>query len=64
MVSVGHAMPHGTPTNDDFAGSGGGLLNPVLIQGLLDGDHTADNPVQPAHRVASAGLGPAAYPGA
>lgn len=38
---------HGTPTNDDFAGSGGGLLNPVLIQGLLDGDRTADNPFSP-----------------
>ena len=37
----------GTPTNDDFAGSGGGLLNPVLIQNLLDGDHTADNPFSP-----------------
>ena len=37
----------GTPTNDDFAGSGGGLLNPVLIQGLLDGDRTADNPFSP-----------------
>jgi pimeloyl-ACP methyl ester carboxylesterase len=37
----------GTPTTDDFAGSGGGLLNPVLIQGLLDGDRTADNPFSP-----------------
>ena len=38
---------HGTPTNDDFAGSGGGLLNPVLIQGLLDGDRTADTQFSP-----------------
>lgn len=37
----------GTATNDDFAGSGGGLLNPVLIQGLLDGDHTADTDFSP-----------------
>jgi len=37
----------GTPTNDDFAGSGGGLLNPILIQGLLDGDHSADSPFSP-----------------
>jgi len=38
---------HGTPTNDDFAGSGGGLLNPVLIQGLLDGDHGTEAPFSP-----------------
>lgn len=37
----------GTPTNDDFAGSGGGLLNPVLIQGLLDGDRSADTMFSP-----------------
>ena len=37
----------GTPTNDDFAGSGGGLLNPVLIQGLLDGDHGTEAPFSP-----------------
>jgi len=28
----------GTPTTSDFAGSGGGLINPGLIQSLLDGD--------------------------
>ena len=28
----------GTPTTSDFAGSGGGLINPVLVQSLLDGD--------------------------
>ena len=28
----------GTPTTDDFAGSGGGLINPDLVQALLDGD--------------------------
>jgi pimeloyl-ACP methyl ester carboxylesterase len=28
----------GTPTTPDFAGSGGGLINPVLIQSLLDDD--------------------------
>jgi len=28
----------GTPTTPDFAGSGGGLINPALIQSLLDGD--------------------------
>jgi len=38
---------HGTPTNDDFAGSGGGLINPVLLQGLVDGDRSADLPFSP-----------------
>ena len=28
----------GTPTTDDFAGSGGGLINPDLVQSILDGD--------------------------
>ncbi len=28
----------GTPTTPDYAGSGGGLINPDLIQSLLDGD--------------------------
>lgn len=28
----------GTPTNDDFAGSGGGLIRPDLVQAILDGD--------------------------
>jgi len=37
----------GTPTHDDYAGSGGGLLNPVLIQGLLDGDHGTGAPFSP-----------------
>lgn len=28
----------GTPTTDDYAGSGGGLINPDLVQSILDGD--------------------------
>jgi len=28
----------GTPTTDDFAGSGGGLINPGLVECILDGD--------------------------
>jgi pimeloyl-ACP methyl ester carboxylesterase len=28
----------GTPTTDDFAGSGGGLINPDLVQSILEGD--------------------------
>jgi len=39
--------PRGTPTTDDFAGSGGGLINPDLLQGLKDGDKSADNPFSP-----------------
>ena len=37
----------GTPTWDDYAGSGGGLLNPVLIQGILDGDRSTDGDFSP-----------------
>lgn len=37
----------GTPTSDDFAGSGGGLLNPDLIQGLKDDDRSTDSPSSP-----------------
>jgi pimeloyl-ACP methyl ester carboxylesterase len=38
---------HGTPTYDDYAGSGGGLANPVLYQGLMDGDRSTDSPFSP-----------------
>ena len=38
---------HGTPTYNDFAGSGGGLLNPDLIQGLKDGDWSTNSPSSP-----------------
>lgn len=34
----------GTPVNDDYAGSGGGLLNRDLIRSIRDGDRTADSP--------------------
>lgn len=37
----------GTPTYDDFAGSGGGLGNPALYQGLAEGDRSADSPFSP-----------------
>jgi pimeloyl-ACP methyl ester carboxylesterase len=37
----------GTPTNDDFAGSGGGLLNPVLIQGVLARDRSTEGDFSP-----------------
>jgi len=38
---------HGTPTFDDYAGSGGGLANPVLYQGLMEGDRSLDSPFSP-----------------
>ena len=31
----------GTPTTPDFAGSGGGLINPDLVQSILDGDRNS-----------------------
>lgn len=37
----------GTPTCDDFAGSGGGLLNPVLIQGVQDRDRSTAGDFSP-----------------
>jgi pimeloyl-ACP methyl ester carboxylesterase len=37
----------GTPTTDDFAGSGGGLINPILLQGIVDGDRTSISDFSP-----------------
>jgi pimeloyl-ACP methyl ester carboxylesterase len=37
----------GTPTTEDFAGSGGGLSNPELIQRLKDGDRSMDSQFSP-----------------
>jgi pimeloyl-ACP methyl ester carboxylesterase len=37
----------GTPTTPDFAGSGGGLINPVLVQSLLDGDRDSVSDFSP-----------------
>ncbi len=37
----------GTPTNPDFAGSGGGVANPDFVQRLADGDATADADTSP-----------------
>lgn len=37
----------GTPTNSDFAGSGGGLTNPELIQRLKAGDMSTESPFSP-----------------
>ncbi len=38
---------HGTPTYSDYAGSGGGLANPVLYQGLLEGNRSTDSAFSP-----------------
>ncbi|MGB5167529.1 MAG: alpha/beta hydrolase [Acidimicrobiia bacterium] len=37
----------GTPTTDDFAGSGGGLINPELMRLLEAGDRSLDSPFSP-----------------
>jgi pimeloyl-ACP methyl ester carboxylesterase len=37
----------GRPTTEDFAGSGGGLLNPVLIQGVRERNRSLDSPFSP-----------------
>lgn len=40
----------GTPCYDDFAGSGGGIVNAAFAQRMKDGDRSADNP-QSAPRI-------------
>ena len=37
----------GTPTTPDFAGSGGGLINPGLVQAIRDGDHDSISDFSP-----------------
>ena len=37
----------GTPTTPDFAGSGGGLVNPELIKRIKDGDRTMESQFSP-----------------
>ncbi len=37
----------GTPTTPDYAGSGGGLINPDLVQSLLDGDRDSISDFSP-----------------
>jgi len=52
----------GTPTNEDFAGSGGGLLNPALIQGILDGDRGTQAPFSPRNVLRALVWGPPFIP--
>lgn len=44
---MGATRADGTPTSDDFAGSGGGGANPELVRRLQAGDRTADDPASP-----------------
>ncbi|MCP4305707.1 MAG: alpha/beta hydrolase [bacterium] len=37
----------GNPTNDDFAGSGGGLINPELVRLISEGDTSTDSMFSP-----------------
>jgi pimeloyl-ACP methyl ester carboxylesterase len=37
----------GTPTTEDFAGSGSGLINPELVQRIADGDTSTDSMFSP-----------------
>lgn len=37
----------GTPTNDDYAGSGGGLINPELVRLIGEGDMSSDSMFSP-----------------
>ena len=37
----------GTPCHEDYAGSGGGTVNPELPRRIAAGDRTTDNPASP-----------------
>jgi len=37
----------GTPTNEDFSGSGGGLINPEFLKRLTEKDTTTESPFSP-----------------
>lgn len=43
----------GTPCYADFAGSGGGVVNPVFVQRIQMGDRTADDPNSPRNVIAA-----------
>ena len=43
----------GTPCYDDFAGSGGGVVNPTFIKLIQDGDRGADDPNSPRNVINS-----------
>ena len=39
--------PDGTPCYDDYAGSGGGVVNPEFVRRIKEGDRSADDPNSP-----------------
>ena len=43
----------GTPCHEDFAGSGGGTVNPELPRRIAAGDRTTDNPASPRNVIRS-----------
>ncbi|MCO1653984.1 alpha/beta fold hydrolase [Pseudonocardia humida] len=43
----GGTHPDGRPCFDDFAGSGGGGINPAVVEAIEAGDTSADNPFAP-----------------
>lgn len=43
----GSKGPEGLATNDDFAGSGGGLINPELVRLISEGDSSTDSMFSP-----------------
>ncbi len=53
----------GTPISGDFAGSGGGLLNPILIQGVAQRDRSLDQPFSPRNVLRLLVWGPPFIPG-
>ncbi len=53
----------GTPVNDDFSGSGGGLLNRELIRLVGEGDRTTDSPFSPRNVLRLLVWGPPFIPG-
>lgn len=52
----------GTPCHPDFAGSGGGLINPELMRRLMAGDRTADSPFSPRAALRLLVFGPGFIP--
>jgi pimeloyl-ACP methyl ester carboxylesterase len=52
----------GTPNYDDYAGSGGGVINRELVRLLGDGDDTADHPMSPRSAIRMLVWGPGHIP--
>jgi pimeloyl-ACP methyl ester carboxylesterase len=52
----------GTPNSDDFAGSGGGVINRELVRLLAEGDDTADELMSPRSAIRMLVWGPGVIP--